>query len=89
MYSSLKFEICRNNSHDNPCQINGQFCPNLHVCHDYFYTNICRRSSNCPYAHQLNGKDHGHILRALRNLDLDTLTKAFRVYCQLKVKQRK
>lgn len=84
-----KYEICRNNSLDNPCQTNGQLCPNLHVCHDYFYTNTCRRSINCPYGHQLNGRHHGHILQSLRSLDLDILTKAFRVYCQSKVNRRK
>ena len=82
----FKFEICRNNLLDGSCQTNRESCPNLHVCYDFFYTNSCRRSINCPYAHQLTQKLHENILGTLTNLDLEALTKAFRVYCQSKVK---
>jgi len=82
----LKFEICRNIFLDGLCQNNGELCPNLHVCYDYFYTNSCRRSINCPYPHILTERYHENILGTLINLDLDALTKAFRVYCQSKVK---
>ena len=68
--------------------MNGQFCSNLHVCYEYFYGNACRRSINCPHGHQLTTKSHGHLLKTLTNLDLDALTKAFRVYCQSKVKNQ-
>lgn len=81
----FKFEICRNNFLDGICQTNGELCSNLHVCYDYFYTNSCRRSINCPYSHILTEKYHKDILGILINLDLDALTKAFRVYCQSKV----
>jgi hypothetical protein len=56
------------------------------VCYDYFYTNSCRRSLSCPYPHILTERCHENILGTLSNLDLDGLTKAFRVYCQSKVK---
>jgi hypothetical protein len=42
---------------------------------------------NCVYPHVLTEKLHGNILGSLINLDLDALTKAFRVYCQTKVKE--
>ncbi|CAF1004064.1 unnamed protein product [Adineta steineri] len=80
----MPFEICRNNYFDNTCQNNGEICSNLHVCYDYFYTNSCRRSSNCPYPHLLIERIHKTILGSLTSLDLDVLTKAFRVYCQSK-----
>jgi hypothetical protein len=83
----FKFEICRNNLSDGLCQTNGELCPNLHVCYDYFSTNSCRRSINCPYPHQLTERYHENILGTLTNLDLDALTKAFRVFCQSKVNQ--
>jgi hypothetical protein len=41
----------------------------------------------CPYAHQLSERYHENILGTLINLDLDALTKAFRVFCQSKVNQ--
>lgn len=43
---------------------------------------------NCPYPHQLNERTHEKILGTLVHLDLDALTKAFRVYCQSKVISR-
>ncbi|CAF4418139.1 unnamed protein product, partial [Adineta steineri] len=46
--------------------------------------NSCRRSSNCPYPHLLIERIHKTILGSLTSLDLDVLTKAFRVYCQSK-----
>ncbi|CAF1016189.1 unnamed protein product [Rotaria sordida] len=80
----MPFEICRNNFHDGLCQNNGESCSNLHVCYEYFNTNSCRRSINCPYPHMLIQKYHENILGTLIHLDLDALTKAFRIYCQLK-----
>ncbi|UJR26717.1 hypothetical protein I4U23_008032 [Adineta vaga] len=80
----MPFEICRNYFLNSPCQTNGDICPNLHVCYDYFYTNACRRSISCPYPHELTERSHGNNLGSLNNLDLDGLTKAFRVYCQSK-----
>ncbi|CAF4719725.1 unnamed protein product [Rotaria socialis] len=78
----MPFEICRNN--DDMCQHGDILCSNLHLCYDYFYTNVCRHSMNCPYPHRLTEKHHKTILGSLINLDLDILTKAFRVYCQSK-----
>ena len=43
---------------------------------------------NCPYPHILTEKFHENILGSLINLDLDALTKAFRVYCQSNVKEK-
>ncbi|CAF3434900.1 unnamed protein product [Rotaria sp. Silwood1] len=80
----MPFEICRNIFHDGLCQNNGKLCSNLHVCYEYFYTNSCRRSINCPYPHILTQKNHENTLGILIHLDLDALTKAFRVYCQSK-----
>ncbi|CAF0732105.1 unnamed protein product [Adineta ricciae] len=80
----MPFEICRSCNPDNSCQINNGICPKLHVCYDYFYTSSCRRSLNCPYPHSLTQKSHGSTLSTLKNLDLDALTKAFKVYCQSK-----
>ena len=65
--------------------MSGQSCPNLHLCYDFLYTNNCRRSSNCPYPHLLTERKHGPQLQALAALDLEILTKAFRVFCQKKV----
>ncbi|CAF2125611.1 unnamed protein product [Rotaria magnacalcarata] len=78
----MPFEICRNN--DGMCQHGHILCSNLHLCYDYFYTNVCRHSINCPYPHRLAEKHHKTILGSLINLDLDILTTAFRVYCQSK-----
>ncbi|CAF1605170.1 unnamed protein product [Rotaria magnacalcarata] len=80
----MPFEICRNNYYDGVCQINGISCSNLHVCYEYFYTNICRRSPNCPNPHLLTRKYHENTLGTLTTLDLDALTKAFKIYCQSK-----
>ncbi|CAF4503322.1 unnamed protein product [Rotaria socialis] len=79
------FEICRNNNYyDGVCQINGISCSNLHVCYEYFYTNTCRRSPNCPNPHLLTRKYHENTLGTLTTLHLDALTKAFKIYCQSK-----
>jgi len=83
----LQFEICRNNIIDGICQNKDELCSNLHLCYDYFYTNSCRRSINCSYPHIITKKLHENILGSLINLDLDALTKAFRVYCQSKVNE--
>ncbi|CAF3599964.1 unnamed protein product [Rotaria sordida] len=80
----MPFEICRNKFIDGICQNNDILCTNLHLCYDYFYTNSCRYSINCLYPHILTEKYHKTILGSLINLDLDLLTKAFRVYCQSK-----
>jgi hypothetical protein len=85
----MPFEICRNKFIDGICQNQGELCSNFHICYDYFYTNSCRRSTNCPYPHILTEEFHENILGSLINLNLDALTKAFRVYCQSNVKKKK
>ncbi|CAF3811897.1 unnamed protein product [Rotaria sp. Silwood1] len=78
----MPFEICRNKFINGICQNGDTLCTNFHICYDYFYTNSCRYSINCPYPHILTEKYHKNTLGSLINLDLDLLTKAFRVYCQ-------
>ncbi|CAF4424865.1 unnamed protein product [Rotaria sp. Silwood2] len=80
----MPFEICRNKFIDGICQNGDSLCTNFHICYDYFYTNSCRYSINCSYPHMLTEKYHKNILGPLISLDLDLLTKAFRIYCQSK-----
>ncbi|UJR22381.1 hypothetical protein I4U23_025443 [Adineta vaga] len=80
----MPFEICRTLWTDGYCQNKDRTCTNLHLCYDYFYGNSCQQVNNCPYSHLITKKEHEDILGSLINLDLDALTKAFRVYCQTK-----
>ncbi|CAF1179585.1 unnamed protein product [Adineta steineri] len=77
----MPFEICRNHV---ICQDKNGTCSNIHVCYDHFYTSSCRRLMNCPYPHNITKEFHEDILGPLMNLDLDVLTRVFRVYCQSK-----
>ncbi|CAF1633437.1 unnamed protein product [Adineta ricciae] len=80
----MPFDICRNPLVDGYCLNKDQSCSNIHMCYDYFYGNSCQQMNNCPYPHFLTKKLHADILGPLISLDLDALTKAFRVYCQSK-----
>lgn len=81
----FQFEICRNLLVDGYCLNKDQSCSNIHMCYDYFYGSSCQQMNNCPYSHCITKKLHEDILGPLISLDLDALTKAFRVYCQSKV----
>jgi hypothetical protein len=84
----MPFKICRNKFLNGICQNDDELCSNFHICYDYFYTNSCRRSIKCSYPHKLTEEFHENILGSLINLDLDLLTKAFRVYCQSNVNKK-